>query len=152
MDENDKKIKRQSKIIVACGMVLAVLVLLGAIAVLNNLPRSLGTSSVDPSSVRVIFNRDLVDTWHSDDDLFSAKIDNGEIDLRVNGTGGNAVYWYGSFDSTPKQDGVVIHSIPVNGKVYLSSAATKDFTYHSDRLSFEFSAAGVTKTVELGRG
>lgn len=151
-ENNKKKLNRQSTIVVVCGLVLAALATLGVIVVLNNLPRSLGTNSTDSSTSRVIFNQDLIGTWHSKDKTFSAEIANSEIDLRVNGNGGDAVYWYGTFDSNPKQDGSTIESLPVTGKLYLSTAQTKDFTYNEDHISFDFSAAGVTKTVELNRG
>lgn len=149
---NEKINRRQNTIVVVCGLVLAVLVTAGAIVALNNLPRSLGTSDTSVTEVKTIFNQDLTGTWHSKDGTFSAKITNGEIDLRVNGNGGNAVLWYGTFDSNPKQAGAVVESHPVFGHNYWSNEKSKKFTYNEDRLTFDFSAAEVTKTVELVRG
>jgi hypothetical protein len=152
MNEIEKKNNRQSMIIVICGLVVAALIAAGVAVVLNNLPRSLGTSDTSVTEVKTIFNRDLIGTWHSADQVFSAKITNGEIDLRLNANGGDMALWYGTFDSNPKQTGVIIKSVSVPGHIYWSSEKEKDFTYVSDRLTFKFSAAEVSKTVELVRG
>ncbi|MET4159790.1 hypothetical protein [Agromyces sp. PvR057] len=105
---------------------------------------------------------DLTGEWvqtnsESEDSYQSATITADTIEVYWVSDGGSttALYWAGTFEA-PTEAGPYswdsLNDIEKTGASMLASGdPTKTFTYDADVLSYEVTALGVTKTVELGR-
>jgi hypothetical protein len=102
---------------------------------------------------------DLNGAWASADangTTFEAAISDNLIEINLASSGTKALYWKGTLplgsDSTA--DFTVTSAADtdaLSGSILGSQDPTKTFTYSAGKLKFDFSAMGVTKTVELSK-
>lgn len=96
---------------------------------------------------------DLDGKWVSDDanPRMTADIDAGKITVNLLTPDSHMVYWYGSFENPKNAGDTVVSNVVEIDILTLSTATSKEFTYKDDKLYFEISAMGVTKTVAMSR-
>lgn len=106
------------------------------------------------SAIKALVPVDLTGAWNTDAKSkvrMGAKIAAGTIQVDMVGDATIMSYWYGTFENV-KDGGTVTSKAIDNGRIFLSTAPTKDFTYKDGKLSFQISAMGITNVVELTRG
>lgn len=116
----------------------------------------LGFAGCSNAATPTVTNDNIVETWKYDSNgvEFESFIENGVITISLVGDGSRALYWKGTF-VVPDNDGkkFVVESkadtFALKGSMLGSTDPTKTFTYDNRKLSFEFGAMGVTKTVEM---
>lgn len=142
------------------AIALAILVIVAAVGGVLSIPRSttpsrienfLGDTPIAQSQVAL----DVTGSWSTEiGDKFpmNAKISGDTIEIEMGVDGSTMSYWYGTF-SNSAANGAGIESISKEHptKTFLSSAKSKPFVYRDDKISFEYSGMGITKTIELIR-
>jgi hypothetical protein len=118
---------------------------------LATLPESTTTSS---SASKLV----LDGIWTDDDDKFTATVKNNAITIiwKLDATS-NGLYWVGDFQSQITE-GTGFNTIistadrtKLETSIVGSQDSTKAFAHQDGKLSFEFGAMGVTKTVVLSK-
>lgn len=96
---------------------------------------------------------DLQGVWVADENgrQFTATVANGNISIELGNADMSMLYWNGTFDTSNTAGAIIISDkIDIN-KAVLSGADSKEFVFENDKLSFEFEAMGMKKTVVMGR-
>lgn len=97
---------------------------------------------------------DLTGQWSTDtaNPKMIAHVKDGTVLVNFVSDDATMIYWNGTL-ANPKQGESIITSQRIEiKKATLSGAPSKEFTYHDEKLSFEFSAMGKTKVVVMTRG
>lgn len=100
-----------------------------------------------------IVTKDLTGKWmgHINETAFTVSVENETVTIRMAKAGSSMLYWYGSFQNHAVV-GETINSTKLDiNKAVLSSAGSKEFTVNDNSLSFDVSAVGQTKTIEVTR-
>jgi hypothetical protein len=84
--------------------------------------------------------------------VFNATVTDTSIEVLMESPDGTKIlYWNGTFDAK-QSNGATIISELIDTKAVLSKAKTKNFTVGLETLSFDFTAMGSTKQIDLRRG
>lgn len=146
-------------LLVAVAIAIGGLLLIGATTSSGNMEKQFTTSvpfarleSPDTGVAPPVMN--LNGTWMFATDkggVFEATVADKIIKIVMKApTGTSMVYWNGTFETYQSAGGQIVSQV-VEDKAVLSKSKTKNFTVGDDTLSFSYTAAGVTKTVELKR-
>lgn len=109
-------------------------------------------SFTNPSAVNT--TEDLIGKWETtdpDNPRMAADVLADSITIDLLGPDSSLVYWHGSFSDLRADSNTITSNAIEEGSLALSTASTKDFVYENGRLSFEITAMGVTKTVQMTR-
>jgi hypothetical protein len=108
----------------------------------------------DPGLVLPIVNLDGAWTFKTDKGgVFETTVADKTIKIVMKApTGTSMVYWYGTFESHGSRGAEITSNVIEADKAVLSSAKTKRFVIGDDKLTFSYTAMGVTKPVVLHRG
>lgn len=123
---------------------------------------STGSSSASAEVKQPEAPADLTGEWvqtnsESDDSYQAATITADSIEINWISDGGNtrALYWAGTYAAPTEAGSFTWESQndteQTDAAMLASSDPTKTFSYDNDVVSYEVSAMGITKTVELGR-
>lgn len=91
---------------------------------------------------------------YSDGDFeMAAQIINGEIEINFVSDNSTDLYWIGTFQSTELNDGDEVvsegYTDQMDAALLASTDDTKTFTYTDNKLTYEFTMTGNTRTIEL---
>src|ERR1044072_3049254 len=116
----------------------------------QTMPRQLENApkAVEPQSNLV----DLSGKWTTkiNETVFDVSVDDASITIKMTKSGQSILYWYGTFaNSATVGETVVSNKLDIN-KAVLSSADAKPFVVQGKTLTFDVSAMGKTRTVEVG--
>lgn len=138
--------------LIIVSTILTIIVILFSIFALGSLPETSAPRMFSDSQPALPV--DLTGTWKTETHEtvgFTAKIAAGFIEIETSNDDTRMSYWYGSFDNSPVEGQGYESIAQPSEKIYLSSSKTKSFVYRDGKISFEFSAFGVTRIVELHR-
>jgi hypothetical protein len=127
-----------------------------------NAPAASSQSAESTESSEVAAPADLAGEWvqtnsESEDSYQSAAITADAIEVSWVSDGGStkALYWAGTYEAPTEPGAFTWDSLnateKTSGAMLASDDATKTFSYDNDVISYEVTALGVTKTVELRR-
>lgn len=99
---------------------------------------------------------DLKGVWsfkNSNGSTFTADVTDKAIKIHMNTNNGTSmVYWYGTFESYKPAGSVITSDVIYDDAVImLSNSTSKNFVVGNTTLSFDFTAMGATKKVDLSR-
>lgn len=99
------------------------------------------------------WNGTWTQTDESDTATMVATINDGVIEININAPDSSALYWKGTWPAMPTGDTQTITSVAdreaLDASMLGSQSDTKTFSYKDDKLSFEFQALGVKRTLHL---
>jgi hypothetical protein len=110
------------------------------------------TPPVAPTGVeKEISTMDVTGKWTTkvNETTFTVDVVNSAVTIKMSKNGSSMLYWYGTFPSTATiGESITSTKLDIN-KAVLSGADSKVFVVKQGTLSFDVSAMGQTKTVEV---
>lgn len=141
----------------------ALLILVGIFVVVNvtrEVPQQTVSVSAPPVAATIVAPPsvwkpiDLSGQWSSDsaNPKMIAQITQTTIVVNFVSDDANIIYWHGTFANPLEgQTEIVSKRVEIN-KAVMSRSASKNFIHAGDKITFEFTALGKTKIVEMTRG
>lgn len=149
-----------SRVTVIVGLVIILALPIIGIALSNREPVATYTEYQPSVTATTTINTpvavDLSGRWESNTSTAGTKmvgqVENGTIHVEMYADQAYTGLWYGTFDILqPGEKTLTSKYIDDPAHFVLSNAETKDFTYDSGALKFDFSVMGTRTTVEMRR-
>ena len=149
-----------ARVTVIVGLVVILALSIVGLALSNRAPVATYTEYPPSVAVTTVINTptaiDLTGRWESNVSKSGTKmivhIKNGTVHVEMYADEAYTGLWYGTFDILrPGEKTLTSKYIDDPQHFVLSSAETKDFTYDSGALKFDFSVMGTRTTVEMRR-
>jgi hypothetical protein len=112
---------------------------------------STAQASIAPKAVAEVTTVDLTGKWTAQvkETTFTVDIVDSVVTIKMSKDGSSMLYWYGTFPATGSiGENVTSTKLEIN-KAVLSGADAKTFGVKETSLTFDVSAMGQTKTVEV---